>query len=81
MVTVALFADYIRSVRVAKTIALVFSWIIWAAGTLMVCFTRLVADFRSTVGGDSLNTCRRRRFWSYVIMPDSIQYSGTRGAV
>ena len=41
MVTVALFTDYIRSVRVAQTVPHVFSWMIWAAGTLMVCFAQL----------------------------------------
>jgi len=41
IVTIALFAEYIRSVRVAETVPHVFSWVIWAAGTLIVCLAQL----------------------------------------
>lgn len=41
IVTVALFADYIRSIRAAGTVPHVFSWIIWAGGTLIVFFAQL----------------------------------------
>ena len=41
IVTVALFADYIRSVRAAQTVPHVFSWVIWAGGTLIVFVAQL----------------------------------------
>jgi len=41
IITIALFADYIRSVRVAETVPHVLSWVIWAVGTLIVCFAQL----------------------------------------
>ena len=41
IVTIALFAVYIRSIRVAETVPHVFSWIIWAGGTLIVFFAQL----------------------------------------
>jgi hypothetical protein len=41
IVTIALFADYIRSIRAAKTVPHVFSWAIWAAGTLIVFLAQL----------------------------------------
>jgi len=39
--TVALFAGYIRSIRSAETVPHVFSWVIWAGGTLVVFFAQL----------------------------------------
>jgi hypothetical protein len=41
VVTIALFADYIRSIRAAKTVPHVFSWTIWAVGTLIVFLAQL----------------------------------------
>src|SRR5262249_32090413 len=41
IVTIALFAEYIRSVRVAETVPHVFSWVIWATGTLLVSIAQL----------------------------------------
>src|SRR6185503_1315901 len=41
LVTVALVAEYIRSIRVAETVPHVFSWVIWAASTLIVFFAQL----------------------------------------
>ncbi len=41
IVTIALFAGYIRSVRLAETVPHVLSWLIWAAGTLIVCVAQL----------------------------------------
>jgi hypothetical protein len=41
VVTIALFADYIRSIRAAKTVPHVFSWTVWAGGTLIVFFAQL----------------------------------------
>lgn len=41
IVTIALFAGYIRSVRVAETVPHVLSWLIWAAGTLIVSVAQL----------------------------------------
>jgi hypothetical protein len=41
IVTIALFAGYIRSVRVAETVPHVLSWLIWAAGTLIVAVAQL----------------------------------------
>lgn len=41
VVTIALFADYIRSIRVAETIPHVFSWVIWAGGTFIVFLAQL----------------------------------------
>jgi len=41
VVTVALFASYIRSIRVAQTVPHVFSWVIWAGGTLLVFVAQL----------------------------------------
>lgn len=41
IVTIALFADYIRSIRAAETVPHVFSWAIWAGGTLIVFLAQL----------------------------------------
>jgi hypothetical protein len=41
VVTIVLFAGYIRSVRVAETVPHVLSWLIWAAGTLLVSVAQL----------------------------------------
>ncbi len=41
VVTIALFADYIRSIRAAKTVPHVFSWTVWAGGTLIVFVAQL----------------------------------------
>src|SRR5262245_52239783 len=41
VVTIALFAEYIRSIRAAETVPHVFSWTIWAAGTLIVFVAQL----------------------------------------
>jgi hypothetical protein len=41
LVTIALFADYIRSIRAAETVPHVFSWGIWAAGTVLVFTAQL----------------------------------------
>jgi len=41
IVTVALFASYIRSIRAAQTVPHVFSWVIWAGGTLIVFIAQL----------------------------------------
>lgn len=43
IVTIALFASYIRSIRGAQTVPHVFSWAIWAGGTFIV-FLAQVAD-------------------------------------
>jgi hypothetical protein len=42
ILTIALFAGYIRSIRVAETVPHVFSWTIWAGGTLIVFCAQLV---------------------------------------
>ena len=42
LVTIVLFGEYVRSIRAAKTVPHVFSWVIWAAGTLTVFFAQLV---------------------------------------
>jgi hypothetical protein len=39
--TFALFLPYIRSIRRNETRPHVFSWVIWAVGTLTVCFAQL----------------------------------------
>lgn len=41
VVTIALFANYVRSIRVAETVPHVFSWSIWAGGTLIVFIAQL----------------------------------------
>ena len=41
VVTIALFANYIRSIRAAATAPHVFSWTVWAVGTLIVFFAQL----------------------------------------
>lgn len=41
VVTIALFAAYIRSIRAAETVPHVFSWTIWAGGTLIVFVAQL----------------------------------------
>jgi len=41
IVTVALFGNYIRSIRAAQTVPHVFSWVIWAGGTLIVFVAQL----------------------------------------
>lgn len=41
LVTIALFAEYIRSIRVAETVPHVFSWSIWAGGTIIVFLAQL----------------------------------------
>lgn len=41
VVTIVLFIDYIRSIRAARTVPHVFSWVIWASGTLIVFFAQL----------------------------------------
>ena len=43
IVTIALFAGYIRSIRIAETVPHVFSWLVWAAGTLIVAVAQLAA--------------------------------------
>ena len=43
VVTIALFAEYIRSIRAAKTVPHVFSWTIWGAGTIVVFLAQLAA--------------------------------------
>lgn len=41
VVTIALFAGYIRSIRAAQTVPHVFSWTIWAGGTFIVFLAQL----------------------------------------
>lgn len=41
LVTIALFAGYIRSIHSDETVPHVFSWIIWAAGTFIVFLAQL----------------------------------------
>jgi hypothetical protein len=41
VVTIALFAGYIRSIRVAETVPHVFSWLVWAGGTVVVFLAQL----------------------------------------
>ena len=41
IVTIALFAEYIRSIRKANTVPHVFSWLIWAGVTLTVFFAQI----------------------------------------
>lgn len=41
VVTIALFANYIRSIRVAETVPHVLSWIVWSAGTVIVFLAQL----------------------------------------
>jgi hypothetical protein len=43
VVTIALFVGYIRSIRVAETVPHVFSWLVWAGGTLVVFLAQLAA--------------------------------------
>jgi hypothetical protein len=43
VVTLALFARYIRSIRVEETVPHVFSWIVWASATFVV-FAAQLAD-------------------------------------
>lgn len=41
VVTIVLFVGYIRSIRAAETVPHVFSWLVWAGGTLVVFFAQL----------------------------------------
>lgn len=41
VVTIVLFAGYIRSIRINETVPHVFSWIIWAGGTFIVFLAQL----------------------------------------
>jgi hypothetical protein len=41
VVTIALFARYIRSIRVEETVPHVFSWVVWAGATFVVFLAQL----------------------------------------